>query len=166
MELTEQQEIIKQRLAEIEQKNGGVLRPEDVVADARNKASPLHALPIWNGWDAKKSAMAFWIDQARVLIRTVQMIVTTETTVVRAPYYVRDPSSDPSKQGYVSVATLKSDEDRAREALVYEFQRVAALLRRARDLAIVLGIGDEVDRLVENIAGIRAAISAEHRVQQ
>ena len=152
MMTSEQREAIKERLALIEKANGGRLTPDDVVQDAKKKDSPLHA---HFEWDTKKAAAAYWIEQARELIVSVRVVVRTEHTRVSAPYYVRDPNAESGQQGYVSVPMLRTDQDMARDALVAEFGRVAAMLTRARALAAALEAADDVDALLQNVVGLR-----------
>jgi hypothetical protein len=148
----EQREAIRLRLAEIEAKNGGRLTPDAVVQDAKSKDSPLHGCFTW---DVKKAAYAHWIEQARTLITSVQVVQRTEKTSVRTVFYVRDPSAKTGEQGYVSTETLRSDTDMAREAIVAEFSRVADMLRRARELAVVLNASEDVEKLIEGVVGLR-----------
>ena len=152
MMTSEQREAIRQRLAEIEQANGGRLTPDDVVKDARRKDSPLHE---HFEWDLKKAAAAHWIEQARNLIVSVRVVVRTEHTRVSAPYYVRDPNAESDQQGYVSVPKLRTDQDMARDVLVSEFGRVASMLTRARALAAALDADAEVDALLQGVVGLR-----------
>jgi hypothetical protein len=148
----DQREAIRVRLAEIEMANGGRLTPAAVVEDAKDPDSPLHG---YFEWDAQKAAYAYWIEQARTLITSVQVVQRTDSTTVRTVYYVRDPSASQKEQGYVSTETLRSDADMAREALVAEFSRVADMLRRARELAAALNAADDVEGLLQGVVGLR-----------
>lgn len=148
----EQREAIRDRLSQIEAANGGRLTPDDVVRDAKRKDSPLHT---WFEWDTKKAAQAYWVEQARELITSIRVVVRTESANISSVYYVRDPSAPKDKQGYVSVTRLRSDTDVAREALVAEFSRVADMLRRARELASVLGCANEVESMLQGVVGLR-----------
>ncbi len=151
----EKKEAIRARLAEIEMRNRGRLTPDAVIDDAKQKDSPLHDQ---FEWDKSKAAYAHWQDQARALITSVRVTVTTETSIVKSVYYVRDPSAASKDQGYVSVDKLRTDQDMAREALVSEFSRVADLLRRARELAIVLEMQDDVSKLIDGTLGLRQRV--------
>ena len=141
-------DLISECLAQIEADHGGRLTPEAVVAHARAPNSPLHDQ---FEWDVKKASYRYWIQQARTLITSVMVVQKTEKTTVSAVYYVRDPSAEPSDQGYVSIEKLKSDVDMAREAIVEEFSRAAAMLRRAKNLAAILKIEEDVDELIEHV---------------
>lgn len=122
------------------------------MADAKSADSPLH---LHFTWDLDEAAQAHWLDQARRLITSVMVTVHTQETTVKSVFYVRDPSAG-KQQGYVSVTSLRSDEDMAREALVNEFTRVADLLRRARSLAVALDAGNDVDSLIQSVVGLRS----------
>lgn len=152
MRTAEQTAAIRDRLAQIEQANGGRLTPDDVIKDARRKDSPLHDC---FEWDVRKAAAAYWIEQARELIVSVRVVIKTDHTRLSTPFYVRDPSAGASQQGYVSVAKLRTEADMARDVLVSEFGRVADMLRRARDLAVALDSANEVDELISRVVGLR-----------
>lgn len=158
MMTAEHKKAVRERLAMIENANGGRLTPDDVVADARRKDSPLHDL---FEWDTRKAAKAYWLDQARQIITSVRVEVRTESTKVSSVYYVRDPSAGSGEQGYVSVARLRSDTELARDALVAEFGRVGDMLRRARELAKVLDAQQDVEQLLQSVVGLRQRFAAE-----
>jgi hypothetical protein len=149
---SEERRAIKERLAVLEAANGGVLTPDAVVADARKKDSPLHAC---FEWDTKKAAAAYWVQQARELITSIRVEMRTDTTVVSSVYYVRDPGSASDKQGYVSIKTLRTDEELSRDALIQEFSRVADMLKRARELAVMLDATERIDALIEQVVSFR-----------
>lgn len=148
----EQKEAVRQRLEEIEKANGGILRPDDVVADAKSKSSPLHA---FFEWDVRKAAAKHWIEQARELITSIRVVVTTENKRINSVYYVRDPSQPSHLQGYTNIHRLRSSSDAAREAIIEEFRAAGDRLRRARELAVVLGAEAEVERLIQGVVGLR-----------
>lgn len=148
---SEQRKVIRERLREIEQRTG-MLTPDAVLKDAKSKESPLHQL---FEWDDRKAAAKWRLEQARDLIVTVHVKITTEFRTVSAPYYVRDPHQAHDKQGYVGIDTLRADPDKARAALVQEFARVASLLERARSLAMALGEEGRIDGLLEQTVGLR-----------
>lgn len=140
------------RLRELEQ--DGRLTPDAVVEDAMDPESPLHDKLEW---DDTEAARQYRLEQARALIRGYRYHVTRTTTTVEVPYYMRDPSAGAGEQGYVSVASLKTDRDRAREALVAEAARAAGYLQRVRDLAVALDMESEVDAILEQFDAFRTA---------
>ena len=159
----EQRAAVRLRLEHIAARHDGCLRPEDVVEDARDAASPLHACFTW---DITKAAQAYWLDQARTLIRSVRVEVTTETKTVNVVAFVRDPRAPHAEQGYVAVSALQTDKDLARTALVGEFTRVGDMLRRARELAAALDAQKDVDDLLERVVGLRRRFMEPPAVKQ
>jgi hypothetical protein len=128
-------------LAEVERRSGRVT-PQNVVDAARSPRHPWHARFCWSD---KIAGARFRLDQARELIANVTLTIRTETTILSAPHYVRDPDLPAGEQGYVSVVQLRTEEGRARAALLVEVQRVSHMLRRMLDLARIL----DLDRAVQ-----------------
>lgn len=147
----EAQEAVRQRLQQLARVGGGRLTPEAVLADAKDKESPLHSHFTW---DVKKAAHAYWLDQARALIRSVRIDMKTETTIVSTVAFIRDPGAGKG-QGYIAVEALRSQRDLARDALISEFTRVGDQLRRAREIAAALDAQGDVDEILERVVGLR-----------
>lgn len=148
---------LEARLEKIRLQNGGVLTPDAVVKDAKNRNSPLHE---HFEWDDTKAAYQYRLDQARELIRKVRVEVVTSTHTVCAPMYVRDPRVDADKQGYAPVAELKDDRTVASDALRYEFSRAIALLERSIAIAETLGLADEVHDLLQRTRVLQQRVAA------
>lgn len=163
MRSAEQMKAIRERLADLELQGGGRLTPNAVLEDAKDPDSPLHDS---FEWDDEKAAHAHRIEQARALITSVRVVQRTDKTAVRAVFYVRDPSAENDEQGYVSTSTLRSDQDMAREAVVAEFTRVADALRRAREIAKALDLGDEIEGLLRSVVDLRERIQPAPSAQQ
>jgi len=135
---------IEARLARIEEKHGGVLRPDDVIKDARNPKSPLHDQCEW---DDTAAARKYRQDQARTLIRTVRVVVEVNRREISTPRYVRDPGVGEA-QGYTDVMKLKGEDELARDALAAEVVRIRAFIERTRSIAIVLGLEERLEELL------------------
>jgi len=144
--------IIAERLNQIAERNNGRLTADDVVADAKNKTSPLHSLFEWN---VKKAAEKYWLETARRIIASVEIIIKHEHIEVKSPLYVRDPGVIDNKQGYVNIKSLKSDTALARESLIIEFQRVTDLLMRVRGIAVALQMENILDDIINNIMSVQ-----------
>lgn len=138
----------------LEDARGGIT-PDVVVADAKRKDSPLHDL---FEWDKGKAAAMHWIQQAREVIGAVRVVVVNQTSTLRVPVYMRDP--DANGQGYQSVVALRSEPDRAREALVATLRTAAGHVERARALAEPLGLSSEIDDLMTRIVGLQMAVTS------
>lgn len=148
MKIIKDKEVVAKRLAEIASANNGSLTPDLVVKDAEDSTSPLHEL---FEWDDGIAGHRYRIEQARQVITSVRVVITTEHKAVSTVYYVRDPSAEHTEQGYVSIDKLKSDSDLARESIVMEFSRAASYLQRARIHAEALGMAEDVDALIADV---------------
>ena len=138
----------RQRINELAARNDGHITPDEVYEDAKATDSPLHS---YFEWDQAVAARAHGIDVARRLIRGVLIVYKEERVTIRAPAYIRDPEKPTDKQGYVSLAKLRTDEDLSREALVNEFARAAGALRRAREIAAALSMKEQMQSMLEQI---------------
>jgi len=153
----QEQKAIHDELASIAKKRRGKLTPDAVVAAAKNKSSVLHNLFEWN---TNKAAHAWRLEQARTLIRSVRVNITTSRTKIQTVAYIRDPDAEPDEQGYVSMVTLIGDEERSRAALVEEFSRAAAALRRAKEIAVALSLEDEVEAIAVSVDEMRTRVQS------
>lgn len=118
----------------------GVVTPEHVVDAARDPRSPLHE---YFEWDDAEAAEAYRREQARALLRSWKVRIVTSDVSVDVPAFVR---AIESRTGYVRIdEMMRSSAERRRALLVDEFQRAASALRRARDLAAVLGADSDED---------------------
>ncbi|MGA8762296.1 MAG: hypothetical protein WB562_05345 [Candidatus Sulfotelmatobacter sp.] len=133
----------------------GKTSAETILADAKRGDSPLHDL---YDWDVERAAETHWLERTREIVRLVRYAVHTETHSYTLPRYVRDPDVEPQTQGYATVESLRDDPDRARRALTSELERVSSVLTRARELAVGLHLDDEIEELLERVAGLRAVV--------
>jgi hypothetical protein len=66
------------------------------------------------------------------------------------PVYVRD-TSDAKKQGYRPTATIASERDKALATMRDEFQRIAGLMRRSKDIATYLDLEAEFEAALASV---------------
>lgn len=144
-------------LTRLAKANDGRLTPDNVVDAAQDEASPLHQC---FEWDNDAAAHMFRVEQARHLIRSVRVDVTTSHHTVRVPAFVHDPECERGEQGYVSIRQLSSDEDKSREVVIAEFSRAASALRRARAVAMALGIEEQIDDISEQMKRVVESVQA------
>ncbi len=157
MRRDEKADAIRERLHDLCEKYGR-LTPMLVVEDAEDPGSPLHDQ---FEWDDTVAAKAWREEQARTLIRSVHLVITTETKILQTVAYVRDPNAKAGEQGYVSVEALRDNPKSARSALRYECSRAAGLLERSRHLAVALGLTDEVDEILDRMGALSVRIADE-----
>lgn len=150
-------EDIIAELTRLAKANAGRLTPDNVVDAAQDEASPLHQC---FEWDNDAAAHMFRVEQARHLIRSVRVDVTTSHHTVRVPAFVHDPECERGEQGYVSIRQLSFDEDKSREVVIAEFSRAASALRRARAVAMALGIEEQIDDISDQIKRVVESVQA------
>jgi len=156
--------LSKEQLARINKltnANGGTIEPRQIVADARDKKSPLHTL---FEWDKDKAHTIYLEDRAREVIYAVRVEVTVSERMMVVPRFVKNPSVPGNEQGYIELERLLTDEDASRNALVNEFEQAAAKLRRARNIAAFLNCAEQVDAAIANIASARAILDSRPQV--
>lgn len=149
---------LRAELTRITKEHDGVLRPDDVVREAENPASPLHSS---FEWDDGVAAHAWRLEQARTLIRSVR--ITVETSVMPrslAPVFVHDHTQEDGK-GYVPLASIRSDRARARAVMLDEITRVESALARAESVAEVLKLKDELTSVKARVGKLRKLVPAE-----
>jgi len=154
-EVNERKQAMAAELNRLAKQNGGKITPRMVVDAARDDNSPLHDYFEWNDSEAAEKYREM---QARTLLRSVPLKVKTTSTKFEVSEYIRDPEAKPEDQGYVQVTALRPQEDLARDALVAEFDRVAANLRRARAYAQYFGLEPLLDDLERQVGLARATI--------
>ena len=133
----------------------GRISPRQLVDAAAKLTHPLHDR---FEWDNGKAGDAYRLEQARRLIRSVQVVITTEEREYSCVGYVHDPESE--EQGYISVERIKRDPATAREMLSQELARAVGVMKRAEQLAEVVGLADEVRPTLKRLEKVRARVEA------
>lgn len=126
------------------ERSDGRLLPATVVEAAKDPSSPLHS---HFEWDDTAAAAKYRIDQARALIRSVKIEVTVRDVPLTVVAYVRDPTAEVGEAGYRNVVRVRSEEDSARAVIVDEMKRVTDAVKRARSLAALLGVQEDLEAI-------------------
>lgn len=150
---------VREELQRIADQHDGRLKPEWVVDAARPEDSPLHD---YFTWDDTLAAEERRKDQARPLIRSVEIRYREETVRLSCPKYVRDPAAGPMETGYIEAARVKGNDDLAREVLVDEFKRAGAALGRARKVAKFLNMDAEIDSFIDRLELMKSTVEVGH----
>ena len=134
-------------LEQIRQEHGGLLRPEDVVAFARNKRTALHSEFEWD--DASASA-EYRLEQARRVIRVAVTVLPSphsDQEPVRAYVPVVSDRVQPGG-GYRSFVEAMTDDDMRAELVneaIGEAKRWRRKYERLRELAPIFRAIDKVE---------------------
>lgn len=132
----------------------GYLATETVVEAARDPASPLHG---HFEWQDDKAAHFYRLGQARQLIRSLRIPVRIGPTVVTSVAYVPSPRATGL---YQRLDEIVPRSDTAKAVVLAELSRVSFALNRARKIAAVVDLANEVDDLLDALTTIRQRIEA------
>jgi hypothetical protein len=120
----------------------GHINAADVVTAARD---PAHVLHTHFEWSDTVAADKYRLIQAQSLIRAMRLNVMVSEIPLTVPAYVRDMRAD--TPGYRAVVKVRSEEDIARSTVLDAMQRVSNAARRAKSLAMLLGVEDLVEQI-------------------
>lgn len=127
-------------LMQIARRNGGVLKVDDVLEEAKSEDSPLHK---HFEWDDTAAADKYRRDQARYLIQKCKItLIENEPVSIRA--FVSLPSDRDSGGGYRLTSEVVTDE-RRREELLHDIRLTIA--RWTQKLHLL--DGDVADMLIQ-----------------
>ena len=143
------------RLALEQLERDGRLTPERVIEVARPRTSPLHE---FFEWDDSEAAKQWRLEQARRMIRGVEVVIMVDKRELSTVRYVRDPLAPKDEQGYVSVPQLQNEPTTARAMIQTECARAESALRRAESLAEVLGLRRHVIHVRRRVEALRARV--------
>jgi len=140
-------DAIGQELTRIKDANKGRLMPQTVVEEARNRRNPLHRHFEWND---KTAAEAYRLDQARELIRIIQ---------------IEDTDGDkPPRRAFVSVNDDGMSYRGLTEVLSSQSLQLAVLVSAERELRAFETRYNELLDICELVRDARARLR--ERIQQ
>ncbi len=109
----------------------GVLRPSDVVQESRPDEALLHECFLW---DDPRAAELYREDQARQIIRSVEVIIEDEDNHPRPAvawvHIPQKPDENGNSQGYLPTAKVLSEGDLRQIALEEAFALMDGLRKR------------------------------------
>jgi hypothetical protein len=154
--MSEARQAVDERIRELYHEHGKIT-PDIVIEDAKDPESPLHGE---FQWDVDKAAMEAWRETARRLIRSVTVVVHTESKTFKATGYrlsefVHNPASSNREQGYARIHDVRRDKDQARAVLMYEIDRINGALARARAICAELDLESEFNIVDDAVKAFR-----------
>jgi len=156
--LSKDEELFVRSLAD----ENGRIDPQDVIEAARPDDSIIHDRFTWNKDEA---AAAHWRDQACQLIRLVKLEVHIEHRIIRGVAYVSDPERQPFERSrYLDITMAAKNEELAEQVLWNELDRIAAAIRRAQEVAAILGLSKKLGAMLANVSALQTA--AERRMAE
>lgn len=132
----------------------GYIEPSAVITEARSPRSLLHEDFNWN---VQEAAEAHWLETARRLIRFVKLHITIQHREISCVHYVVDPERPPKSKRFIDLTIAAQHRNMAQQILLDEMERITAAVRRAQQVAMVLGLSAQLDALLQDIHAVIAA---------
>jgi hypothetical protein len=121
---------VASELEQIRKKNGGILRPKDVVAFARSPKTELHA---HFEWDDSAAAKQYRLEQARLIIRCRVHMVHKDMPPTRV--YVSLESDRKEGDSYRTLTDVLSDTEHRQQLLDQAYREMEAWRHRYEQFA-------------------------------
>ncbi len=134
-------QVIGEALAKISKAHEGRLKPQDVIAAARDAKSPLNSFFEWND---EKAADSYRLDQARSIIRIVRVVEEDDRPPSRAFVSIGDKDGT----AYRAVGEVRSSVDLQARLLAQLDKELEAMQVRYRSLGAIC---EDVKELRERI---------------
>lgn len=153
-------EKITEELSLIEAKNGGILRPEDVVEFAKNPETALHSE---FEWDNDKAAYLHRVWKARYLIRTVVTYIEANEEKRPVNVYVSlTPDRERSGGGYRKLVTVLSNSEMRNQLLQDAMKELEIFQQKYQNIKELYGIFIEIEK-VRGRVPIKVPVKAKKR---
>lgn len=157
----EDRNLIDKRIRQLYQKHG-VITPDLVIEDAKNPKSPLHGQFNWN---VEEAAMSAWRETARRLIRQVKVVIEVKEITFTPNHqthqrkeFLAIPNKKPGEQGYIRRAELKTQREKAIEAMGDEIKRIESAVARALEVAEDLGLKGDLETIKAKVLKLKNKI--------
>ncbi len=135
---------ITKELIRLNQENGGVLTPHEIVEAAKNENSPLHDFFDWNDTEA---ARKWRIEQARHMLRICVWYDNRVSEKNPMRVFVSLTTDRKENEGYRVITEVMNDEER-RAVLMSDAEKELATFQRKYSMLVELnGIFDEIEKL-------------------
>ena len=139
---------IYQALEAIRNKNGGMLKPDDVVKTAEN---PKHALHEYFEWNDSAAGHKYRLWQARELIRvSVTIIGDADDEPIKAYWSFKEDRYNQSGGGYMAMVDVLTDTDRYDRMLSEAKQELDTFRKKYRALKELACVIKEIEKVIGN----------------
>lgn len=143
---------VAKEIIDLEDEHGNVSK-QAVVDRAFDPLSAMH--PAFR-WDDKEAAKHDRLNTAALLIRRVKMEVIVREVSLDVTRFVRDTTT---KDQYSNILRVQKSEERSREVIYDEMDRVKKAAKRARNIAAVLGTAEHVDEIIRLASIVEKRVS-------
>jgi hypothetical protein len=140
-------QVVGERIEQIRESNGGRIRPDDIVNDARAKSSPLHRAFEWNN---AKAAEAYRLEQARFMLGAIVIVHEAAPNVgpVRAFVNIREGT----QQSYTSTEDAMTVPDLRRQVIARALREAKEWRRRYQQYTELGTVFSAIDAAEQTVA--------------
>jgi len=141
------EQTVLAQLESIAKSNGGILRPSDVIREARPVDHPLHNR---FEWDNSKAASEYRLWQARELIASVHVTIEpgegARSVSIRAFVSLKP---DREQGGYRPVRAILSDAEMLEQALSDALEELSLFRRKYQALKQLSDVFEAIDKVAK-----------------
>lgn len=126
--------------------NNGQIDPEDIVEKAKRKNSPLND---FFEWDDEKAANNYRVDQARYLLRSIEVVILRGDTEmnVRAFHNVKIVREDDIKQTFANIEEILSKDELYQQILGQAIKQLESWKNKYSQYKELKGVFDAIENL-------------------
>jgi len=136
------------------------LTASQVLEAAQASAHPFHSE---FDWDDASAGHKYRLMKARALIRSVPVRLRIENLTIESVAYVRDPLLTHREQGYIHITSAIKRREEAIAIIENELVRIEGGIQRARKIANILGVVEDLETLLRNIILIKAKVGKQRQ---
>jgi hypothetical protein len=139
--------VAGQELERIRTKHNGRLTADDVLKEAKSKASPLHGAFEWSD---TKAAQQFRLQQAQYLVRSIEITVVqskSKTSNVRAFVNVRRDTD----RSYTSIGHAMSDAELRQQVVAQAWKELEEWRNRHERLSEFSKLFGAIDKMAPKV---------------
>ena len=145
-------ETVHDEIMRIKAKHGGLVSPDQIVAEAAKKSNPMHKLFTW---DDTEAAVKYRLSEAGSLLRAIEITYVDLPDQPRRAFEVttKKRAGDDVKQTLYSTAEEAASNPDNHSALIAEAVRTLMAWRaRFRYLQELSKLIEEIDSTIESLA--------------
>ncbi len=128
--------VCGKRINQLMKQKAGKIKPIDVVEDAKNKSSPLHAFFEWND---TKASYEYRLQQARDLVANIVEVVIVEGKPSEQRSFFNVIDEETSQRVYVTLKTAIEEDN-------YRIQLINKIITHLENTTILLKMFKQVEK--------------------
>ena len=129
-------------------KEHGFVTPKILVEEASSKKSPLHD---WFEWNKNKAAEKWLIEQAKYLLRSIEVVVVCEGKPVQTRYMVNVANEEVASV-YMPIQAVLEDEKLMDDYVAQAFRELESVRSKYEHLLELRELWEKLDEIKEKVS--------------